>query len=138
QQVHALLMVESANIGNDRFETVSQQEPLAQSLLVDILVSECAAAVPLGDKRVDFRIPHIVVDAIADAAELVGVGPECVSQSEILLGCQCLPSMPIRYSRNEVRVDDTGLGKVELACIEIVAKALVVEVVLGTSEAGRP
>ena len=98
-QVDAFLAVQSPDRRHDGLELLGQQEPVPQRPLVGVLAVEPLTAVLLRDQVIDLRVPHVVVDAVEHATELVGMHVQRVAKSLTLLGVPRLPSVLRRHSR---------------------------------------
>ena len=119
-QVHALLVIEPADVADDRLERIAQPEPLPQRLLVHVLLVERVRAVVPRDPAVDLRVPGLVVDAIEDPAELVAVDVQGVPETAPLGGVADLPGVTGRDGGDEVGVDDPALEQVQGERVEVV------------------
>ena len=69
-QVHAFLLVQPAHVGDDRAPGLAQQEPVPEAFFVVVLAVQGADRIAGRDERVDLGVPHVVVHAVEDAAEL--------------------------------------------------------------------
>ena len=122
--MHPLLHVQPADVGHDGLMLRPQPRALAQGLAVLCLVVDRLDRVVDRNERVLLRVPHVVVDAVEYAAELLSVDVEDVAKAAPLIGMAHLPRVLRRYGGDEVRVDDGSFGEVDRRGIEIVAQAI--------------
>jgi hypothetical protein len=120
-EVDALLLVEPADVGDDRLELLPQPQPLPQRLLVCVLVIEGVEGVVVCDVLVDLGVPDVVVDPVQDPAELAPVDRQRVPQPHALVGVQRFPGVLGRHRGHEVGVHDAALQQVQRAGVEVVA-----------------
>ncbi len=104
--------------------------------MLTALFSTLAATVVLRDVRVGLRIPHLVVQPVQDAGELVLVQVQRVAESEAQFGVAYLPGVMRRYGRDEVRVQDRAAHEVDRVPVERVAHPVGRAEVVGPIQAG--
>src|SRR5262249_61315674 len=75
-QVHALLLVQAADVRNDGAPGLAQPEPLSQRFLVLVLGVEVPHRIAGRYKRVNLGVPHVVVHAVEHATEFALMGPQ--------------------------------------------------------------
>ena len=68
-QVHALLMVQSADYGHNRFEIVLEQQAMTERFFIFILVINGINGKLTGNMRIGLRIPDIIIYTVQNAAE---------------------------------------------------------------------
>ena len=120
-EMQALLCVEAADIADDRAPACTQQHALAQRRSVVCAIRDgCGVVVP-GDVGIDLRVPHLVIEPVQDADELVLVQVQCVAEAKAEVGMTGLPGVMRRNGRDEVRVQDRATHQVDRMPVELVA-----------------
>lgn len=87
---------------------------------------------------IDFRIPNIVVDAVQYPAKLALVDIQGVIQTTALIGEADFMGMGRRHRGHENWNRRCRLHQIDGTVIEIVAQAVVIEIVRDIGQAGRP
>ena len=103
-EMNPLLAVEPANVGDDRLVAVAQPQALPQRPLVVVFEVERVEAIATRDERVDFGIPCVVVDTVENTAEVPAMGPDGITEAEILIGMDRFPSVTRRNGSDKVRL----------------------------------
>src|ERR1051325_2476318 len=119
-QLHALMMIEPAHVGNDRLELLSQPQPIPKRAFVRVFVLDSTCRVVSRDLGINLGVPHIVINAVEDAAEFLLMNPESSLQAHPERSVANFKGITRRNGGDEIGIDDAALH-------QIYRRALVVE-----------
>ena len=91
--MHALLPIDAADVGDDRFEVLAQPQAVTKSVFIGILLLQRLGGVASREEAVDLRVPDVVIDAIEHPTELLPVEVQGVLQTLPLIRASSFPGM---------------------------------------------
>src|SRR5256885_8122089 len=71
---YAFLMIQPADIANNRLEFLPQPKALTQRFFIFVFIIKSFDPVLARDMPVNFRVPMIVIDSVENAAKLIPMG----------------------------------------------------------------
>ncbi len=124
-EVHAFLMVQSANEGNDGTELFAEPKPITKSVFVDVFIIDGFQGKAFGNVRVGLRIPDVVIEAIENAAELSVMNAEDALKAHAEVAVTNFGAISWRDGGDKIRIDDATFHQVDRAMTMIIGQSIV-------------
>ena len=124
-ELNAFLMIKAADEGNYRTELFAQPKAIAERFFVGVFLVNGLDRIALGDVRIRFGIPHIVIEAVENAAEFSVMRTQGTLQAHAEMTVADFESIAGRDRGDKIRIDDAPFHEIDRAMAVIIGQAFV-------------